>query len=480
MAHNKKSMPASLERQESARTSGQPLLADLPVVPIQKLFRLKTELTQPEFRRVGLLEHMGGGNLGDDATVDAVMQNIRSRWPGAVICGFSMNAEDTRQRHQIPAYPIRRMNWSQKNDRPRGKPGVKESITSAVRRHSHLLKLAKAINRVIRGPLSAVQEIAFLSRSFSLLRQFDLLVISGGGQLTEAWGGPWGFPYTLFKWTLIARLCDVKCYYINVGAGPLKQVASRFFVRGALRLADYVSFRDEDSRALVRNLGFKQNAEVAPDCAYSLRVPALRSAGEGHRTGRTVGFSPMAYCDPRVYWEKDQPVYERVRETFVRFGSWLNRSNYQLRLFSTDIWFDSTVLDEIEAALKQAAIPHPECVLRERVSQVQEVLARMEQMDYIVTCRYHGVIFAHMLKKPVLALSHHPKVTALMKSLGLSEYCIDLRQCDASLLEERFSLLVKNQDAVIWQLQESLSRYKAALSRQFDSLFSRRLIHAGR
>jgi polysaccharide pyruvyl transferase WcaK-like protein len=41
--------------------------------------------------RVALLDHMGGGNLGDDATQTAVIQNIRRRRPGADIIGLSMN-----------------------------------------------------------------------------------------------------------------------------------------------------------------------------------------------------------------------------------------------------------------------------------------------------------------------------------------------------------------------------------------------------
>ena len=266
-------------------------------------------------------------------------------------------------------------------------------------------------------------------------------MISGGGQLTEAWGGPWSFPYTLFKWSLLARVCRVRCYYINVGAGPLERRLSRFFVRRALRLSDYVSFRDEDSRALVRLLGYTKSAEVAPDCAYGLETPATEKSPGRPWTGRIVGLSPMAYCDPRFYWDKNQPVYDRVRRNLVLFGSWLNREGYDLRLFSTDIWFDATVLDEVEAALKQAgAVPHPERIMRERVTQVPELLARIERMDYIVTCRYHGVIFAHMMGKPVLALSHHPKVATLMRSLGLSDYCVDLRECDAAVLQQKFSL----------------------------------------
>src|ERR1700683_3373216 len=62
-------------------------------------------------RKIGLLNHIGWGNLGDDATEAAVMQNIKKRWPDAEISLFSMNPPDTRSRHGVAAYPIRTEFW---------------------------------------------------------------------------------------------------------------------------------------------------------------------------------------------------------------------------------------------------------------------------------------------------------------------------------------------------------------------------------
>ena len=64
-------------------------------------------MTQAE-TKIGLLHHVGGGNLGDDATLDAVAGNIKRRWPNAEIVAFSMNPDDTETRHGIMSYPIRR------------------------------------------------------------------------------------------------------------------------------------------------------------------------------------------------------------------------------------------------------------------------------------------------------------------------------------------------------------------------------------
>jgi polysaccharide pyruvyl transferase WcaK-like protein len=92
-------------------------------------------------------------------------------------------------------------------------------------------------------------------------------------------------------------------------------------------------------------------------------------------------------------------------------------------------------------------------------------------MDYVVTCRFYGVVFAHMLNVPVLALSHHPKVRTLMNDLGLSKYCIDIRECDLNQLKEAFTSLVSDRDEIKTRMAEKLDDYRREISIQFDELF---------
>lgn len=58
-------------------------------------------------KMVAILHHAGGGNLGDDAIIEAVISNIQRRWPGVKIIIFSMNPDDSTRRHGVRAYPIR-------------------------------------------------------------------------------------------------------------------------------------------------------------------------------------------------------------------------------------------------------------------------------------------------------------------------------------------------------------------------------------
>jgi polysaccharide pyruvyl transferase WcaK-like protein len=420
--------------------------------------------------KIGLLDHLGGGNLGDDATLDAVMDNIRTRWPNAEIYGFSMNPTDTQKRHNIPAYPIRYQTWSLNDKIASNRPGIVLKAKGMIAKSAVLASLVKIFVRV---PRVLFREIMFLIKSFRAIRSFDYLVISGGGQLLDSWGGPWAFPYTLFKWILLARLTRVRCYFVNVGAGPVSYPLSKLFIKNALLLAEYVSFRDEDSRALAQQFGFKGVSHVFPDTVYSLDVN--RSTQNLHWNGGSVehlvGIAPMAYCDPRRYHRKDKHAYTRFIRTLSSLGSQLIKDDYRLAVFSTDINFDSDAVQDFWAEIMESgAITHAEQITRPLIAGIRELLSEMSRMEYIVTCRFHGVIFAHLLNKPVLAISHHPKVTALMKAVGMAEFCIDIDTLDSSLLLSSFRRLVDSRQSVTRQIAASVEIYKDMLDRQFDAI----------
>lgn len=92
-------------------------------------------------------------------------------------------------------------------------------------------------------------------------------------------------------------------------------------------------------------------------------------------------------------------------------------------------------------------------------------------MDYVVTCRYHGVVLAHILNKPVLAISHHPKVASLMDALGLGQYCVDIQTFDPIELTERFASLVTHNREVRQSMAASLASNRSKVAAQFDQLF---------
>jgi polysaccharide pyruvyl transferase WcaK-like protein len=439
---------------------------------------IDTKARTPE--RIGLLHHLGGGNLGDDASLNAVLDNIRTRWPHAEIFGFTMNPDYTTAKHGIPCYPIRALAWSFGNSEATDSSiSLKDKVKSALRRYRLLIKLLTALHAVLIGiPGKCFREIAFLIKSFRCLRSFDLLIITGGGQLIESsggpWsflGGPWKFPYTIFKWVVLGRLARVKVIVLNVGAGPLVSLLGKAFVRGALSLSDYVSFRDKQSEMLIRSIGFDGRSHVFPDSAYSRDVSALRAGREGRQGRFVVGLAPMAYGDPRLSTKHDQAPYDSYIQQLGAFGSWLIMNRYDVTLFCTDIGVDPPAVVDVENIVKASVGAGTGSLCRVHQWSTEELLSNMSSMDCVVTSRFHAVVFAHMLTLPVLAICNHKKVKTLMDELGMSEYCLDVQRCNSEALTEAFLSLAKNHEAIKSRMAEKLVAYRRQLSDQFDELF---------
>jgi polysaccharide pyruvyl transferase WcaK-like protein len=423
--------------------------------------------------KIGLLHHVGGGNLGDDATLDAVVAGIKRRLPNAEIVAFTMNPDDTEWRHGLISHPIRRNRWVIGYKPAETAPRLKETVKLLTRRFRASFYLFKSINTTARLPNQMLRELIFLASSHNTVRSLDLLIITGGGQLTEK-DGSWGFPYTIFKWVVLARAAGVRCIFLNVGAGPLDHWLSKFFAKQALLAADYVSLRDEGSRKLVHEIGFTRESRVGPDSVYGLEV-ATKGSPPPKSTQPKVGFAPMPYpdFDPHGYAaQENQVLYSAFIRKLAIFASWLLDQSYRLTMFGTDIGVDPLAIKDLQMALlshrdgssSQYSVNHP-------VKSAHDLLTTMSEMDYVVTCRFHGVIFAHLLNKPVLAIAHHPKVVDLMTGLELSNYCVDIRHFDPNMLTDRFAALVVNSEAVKHRMAVSLTKNREWLSRQFDELF---------
>jgi polysaccharide pyruvyl transferase WcaK-like protein len=422
---------------------------------------------------IGLLHHVGGGNLGDDASLESVAGNIRRRCPRAEIVAFSMNPGDTEARHGITSYPVRRTGWSVGSSDMGAEASLRTHLKTLTRELKPLFYLLKTINAVVRLTTGIFREFSFLISSRRRIKSLDLLIISGGGQLTEK-DGPWGFSYTIFKWLLLARWAGVRCMFLNVGAGPLTSPLSKYFARRALAAAEYVSLRDQQSRDLVGKIGFKGKSLVYPDSAYGLQfaLPSNISPLE-RRSQSIIGFAPMPYPDPRLHIaEKDQVVYDAFIGKLASFASWLLDRSYALRVFGTDTGVDPVAIKDFEAALAhQRDIPPSRYSVSQSIVSVHDLLATMAGMDFVFTCRFHGVIFAHLLNKPVLAIAHHPKVMDLMANLGLSNYCVDIRDFDLNLLQDKFAAMVANADEIKSRMDASLIKNRQLLAAQFDGLF---------
>ncbi len=436
--------------------------------------------------RIGLMGPFGFGNLGDAAIQEAMIDNLRVHIAGVEIVAFSLNPADTQKRHGIRAFPIEAAApeaaapeaaapaaTESLADTGMG-TGTGKAIVTGTRTSSWtsswIFRLKRKLGIRLPYAYAVKRQLGFWWTSLAALRGLDALIVSGGGQLDDIWGGPWNQPFTLWQWALMARMRRVKFLFVGVGAGPIRTGLGRFFILSALRLACYRSFRDQESCDLMRRFGFTAPAEVFPDLAFSLRRRTSHSV-RGPGVKAKVGISPMAYGHVDKWPDKMAAVYRRYIDTLAAFISYLANTGYQVILFPTQIRMDLPAFQDLKAALGRETAAHIEDRSCERpVTTVQELLDAMAQMDFIVASRFHGVLLAIFLAKPVLALSYHRKIDTLMQEAGLSEYCLDIEAFELKALTESFHALESAGASLGRELEALGARYHSVLDRQYDAL----------
>jgi polysaccharide pyruvyl transferase WcaK-like protein len=426
-------------------------------------------------RRIGILGHVGNGNLGDEAIIAALVQNLREHCPGVELRAFAANPEDTTARHGIPAFPLRR--------RPSSGPGVagnpdterpghagpesRGRLRLWVRRRPLVRRAARGLLFGLRLLPDSLQELRFLASCHRRLRAVDLLIVAGSGQLFDGFGGSWAFPYTLFKWSLLGRLSRARVVFLSVGAGPIDARLSRFFIRRALGLADYHSYRDESSRALIESLGVSGPNPVVPDLACSLRLPPAPARPRGRLV---VGINPMAYAAPHYWPVPDPDVYAAYVVKLADFARWLVGRGYGVRFFASQVRADVPVVDDILVRIRIAEPGVLDRIVRDPVADLHGLIVQIQASDIVVATRYHGILLSCLIGRPVLALAYHRKSADLMAAFGQSDHVLDVLQCDFGGLVQGFTRLEASADAVRQRLRERLPVHQAALARQYEAV----------
>lgn len=297
-----------------------------------------------------------------------------------------------------------------------------------------------------------------------------MLVVSGGGQLDDYWGGPWRQPYALFKWTLLARLCGAAVVYLSVGTCTLGGT-SQALLRPALKRAVYRSFRDEGSRALASFAAVTVSDPVVPDLAFSFEARASRAvAGERTPTMR-IGVSPIAYLS-RHWPESDSRIYSAYLDCLVRFIVAMAGRGHSISVLTSDAADWSAVEDMRDALRNHAAAIPPDRVEFLRTFTLREFMEQVGCFDMLIASRLHGVLLAHVQLTPTLAVSYDRKVDAHMHDMGQDDYRLDIRTMALPQLLTRAEALAADAHGVRLQLQSMRETHRSRLAVQYDQVFN--------
>jgi len=432
---------------------------------------------------VGLLTPYTGGNLGDTAIQEAVIQGLRRRWPQAELVGITLTPERTEEVHGIPCIALSGLKRPRRSrPEPVGPQRTVEQLKERFRSHRVAFALARAAYRLAGSAMRLVRlslrDFGHTLEVWKAARSLDIVVVSGGGQLDEYWGGPWGQPYALFKWATLTRVAGGRLVFLSVGTHALESRLSRWFVRRALQRSDYRSFRDAVSKRLAQDLGARASDPVVPDLAFSFRDTTPRSAGGGQET--VIGVSPIAYLSPRSWPRHDDVAYRRHIGALSDFVAEAVNAGCRVSLFTSDEC-DLEALDGLRGELERR-LGHS--IVRSRIASVSTSSLRLlldviHGSDCVVASRLHGIILSHLLLVPALALSYDRKVDTYMADLGMQEFRLDIQGFAGGDVTERLRRLLANKQRVRTTLRKLVEQSREELDSQYDRVFGKTAVDAG-
>jgi polysaccharide pyruvyl transferase WcaK-like protein len=322
----------------------------------------------------------------------------------------------------------------------------------------------------VRVPRELVEWI----RAFRVLAGTRMLVMTGTGMLSDFGIGPLDLHYEILKWSVIAKLRGCKLLFVSVGAGPIRDPLSRRIVKTALSLADYRSYRDEFSYRYLESIGFDTSADrVRPDLAFSLESAPPVAKGRGASgNGRVVGIGLMEYYGQHRSPFDGELIYQLYIERMARFVAWLLERGHSVRLLVGDLSFDTRVKRDLLRSLEGSGTTLDRArMFDEPIASPEDLRSELARTDMVVATRFHNVLLALMLGKPVIALSYHQKLSALMAAVGAEDYCLDAEDLDVAALIERFECLDKNADLLGSSMTRKADEFRGALDGQYAHLF---------
>ena len=343
-------------------------------------------------RVIAMFGLFGAGNLGNEASLSSAISAVRRLDPDAAIVCVCANPDSVREMHGIDAVPI--MMRGGLPARPRG-------------------------SRIVRRVQLPLFELARWLSIFGFLRRVDIVIQPGTGALDDLGQRPKDMPYQLFRWTLAARLARTPFAFVGVGAGPIVHPVSRRLMKFAIAFSTYFSYRDEASRSYMTGIGASSaEATVVPDLVFALQGPVAPTRPE-----RTVGLGVMSYRG----WNEPHGgdlIFRRYVDNMTALASRIYERGDCIRILIGDR-DDAPAVEALLEGLRvrQGITCDSSRVIVEPITSIDDLLKQIAYTDAVVATRFHNVVGALMMDRPVISLGYSAKFNDVMTGVGLGDYC---------------------------------------------------------
>jgi polysaccharide pyruvyl transferase WcaK-like protein len=363
---------------------------------------------------VALFGNFGSNNSGNEGSLQAMVDFLRRERPEARLFCVCADPLVVRNSLGIPAIPIRRS-------------GRQSGIS----------------HRAVGIPLKVLGKVRDLVRAFREIRRADVMIVPGTGILDDFGEPPQGMPLDIFIWCLAARMSGTKLAFASVGAGPIGHPLSRWLMVSAARLAHYRSYRDTLSKDFMGSAGLNvTNDAVYPDIAFKLATPAGSARIPSETRPLTVGVGVMKYNGWYGFADGGRAVFDTYLDRLARFTLYLLEGGHCIKLLTGETT-DMEAVDALVARLQSIAPAQLlERVSAGRSSSLHGLMEEISETDIVVATRFHNIVCALKMEKPVISLGYSAKNDVLLAEMGLGEYCQHVETFDVDVLIAHFGRAV--------------------------------------
>jgi polysaccharide pyruvyl transferase WcaK-like protein len=400
--------------------------------------------------KISLLGQFGSGNSGNDGSLEAMLIYLRRLQPDAELVCICSNPALISARHKIRTMSV-------------GGPPLSS-------------RWAKTLDRIL---LKLPRRLALFFIAAMQLNGFDVMIIPGTGILDDFQERAFGWPFVVFCWCLVARLCRTRIAFVSIGAGPIRGRLSRWFLRSAARMAAYRSYRDDYSLDFMQKLGIDVSKDRRyPDIAFSLPTPCPeKDEPVVNRLSVAVGI--MNYRGWRANDPKSDVIYQDYLGKISAFISWLLESGFWVRLVMGDATDQRAVDDVSQRLTKSLSEENLSRIETGTAASLHDIMTQMNNVDIAVVSRYHNLVCSLKLNRPTISLGYARKNDDLMGDFHQGQYCFHIETFTIGALKATFGELLDNRIAIQPQIRQVNERWQNQLLEQQLLLRERVLFRQG-
>lgn len=326
-------------------------------------------------KQILLAGPFGRGNLGEDAILGAMLDDLRRCAPSARFRAIVGDA-----------------------------PGLPETSGIETVRWSDWTEVASAVRRAD-------------------------LVILGGGVLYE---DPDSDPARLMRHpasdlglatsiALLAKLYARPLMLYAVGLGPLLGDASRQAARLVLQLADAATIRDADSKTMATALGVDTSGiEETVNPALGMRIGSEESAREILRASGCDPLRPVIAVAPKPWPPFFSPA-DWAPTVAAALRAMMRNDGAQVLCLPFNPSEDDEWIDAFSAYFKQGELHRTPSL------GAAEAAAVIGACDLVIGLRLHAMVFALRAGTAGLALTCEPKLRSFMEQAGQGAWCVETK-----------------------------------------------------